>query len=183
MVCDQQSGLSRGGMMTKLEAAKMVTLAGENAIITSGKQKSILSRVFNSEPLGTLFLAQGKSLTPRKRWIGFSAQSKGEASLDSGASDAIVRCGRSLLSIGVRRVKGTIGKGDVITLVDTRQTNFRGFEVFPAEKLLKSLAMCLTKRWFIAIIYWFWNRRETKVLSRRIASIAPRSLLHSFNDY
>ena len=136
MVCDQQSGLSRGGMMTKLEAAKMVTLAGENAIITSGKQKSILSRVFNSEPLGTLFLAQGKSLTPRKRWIGFSAQSKGDVALDSGASDAIVRCGRSLLSIGVRRVKGTFGKGDVITLVDsTGKAIARGLTNYTSDEL------------------------------------------------
>ncbi|MEC8344443.1 MAG: glutamate 5-kinase, partial [Planctomycetota bacterium] len=136
MVCDQQSGLSRGGMMTKLEAAKMVTLAGENAIITSGKQKSMLSRVFNSEPLGTLFLAQGKSLTPRKRWIGFSAQSKGDVALDSGASDAIVRCGRSLLSIGVRRVKGTFGKGDVITLVDsTGKAIARGLTNYTSDEL------------------------------------------------
>lgn len=136
LVNDQESSLSRGGMTSKLQAARMVTLSGENAIIANGKVKSILGRIFSGESLGTLFLAQGKSVTPWKRWIGFSAQSKGEITLDQGAQEAIIHRGRSLLSIGVRRVKGTFGKGDVITLLDMEERAIaRGLTNYSSDEL------------------------------------------------
>ncbi len=136
LVNDEKSSLSRGGMTSKLQAARMVTLSGENAIIASGKERSILDRIFSGESLGTLFLAQGKSVTPWKRWIGFSAQSKGEVTLDQGAQEAIIHRGRSLLSIGVRRVKGTFGKGDVITLLDTGERAIaRGLTNYSSDEL------------------------------------------------
>jgi glutamate 5-kinase len=136
LVNDEKSSLSRGGMTSKLQAARMVTLSGENAIIASGKERSILDRIFSGESLGTLFLAQGKSVTPWKRWIGFSAQSKGEVTLDQGAQEAIIHRGRSLLSIGVRRVKGTFGKGDVITLLDTEERAIaRGLTNYSSDEL------------------------------------------------
>ena len=81
-------------------------------------------------------MAQGKSVTPWKRWIGFSAQSKGEITLDHGAQDAIIHGGRSLLSIGVRRVKGTFGKGDVITLLDREERAIaRGLTNYSSDEL------------------------------------------------
>ena len=136
LVNDQESSLSRGGMTSKLQAARMVTLSGENAIIANGTVESILGRIFAGESLGTLFLAQGKSVTPWKRWIGFSAQSKGEITLDHGAQDAIIHGGRSLLSIGVRRVKGTFGKGDVITLLDREERAIaRGLTNYSSDEL------------------------------------------------
>jgi glutamate 5-kinase len=136
LVNDEKSSLSRGGMTSKLQAARMVTLSGENAIIASGKERSFLDRIFSGESLGTLFLAQGKSVTPWKRWIGFSAQSKGEVTLDQGAQEAIIHRGRSLLSIGVRRVKGTFGKGDVITLLDTEERAIaRGLTNYSSDEL------------------------------------------------
>ena len=118
LVKDRLTGLSRGGMASKLRAARMVTLAGENAIVASGREPDSLLRIFAGEPLGTLFIAHGKSLSPRKRWIGFSAQSRGELSIDDGAVLAVTAKGRSLLATGIRRVKGTFDKGDVVELLD-----------------------------------------------------------------
>ena len=146
LVNDEKSSLSRGGMASKLQAARMVTLSGENAIIASGKERSILERIFSGESLGTLFLAQGKSVTPWKRWIGFSAQSKGEVTLDRGAQEAITHRGRSLLSIGVRRVKGTFGKGDVITLLDTEERAIaRGLTNYSSDELQRIRGLASTE--------------------------------------
>jgi len=72
-VRDQATGLSKGGMASKLEAARIVTSAGENVIVASGRNPSVITRILAGEPVGTLFLAQGKSVSPWKRWIGFSA--------------------------------------------------------------------------------------------------------------
>jgi glutamate 5-kinase len=118
-VRDKKTGLSKGGMASKLRAARMVTSAGENVIIASGRDPQVLGRIFAGETVGTLFLAQGKSLTPRKRWIGFSAQQpSGRITLDAGARRAIADQGRSLLAIGITHVEGAFEKGDVVSVMD-----------------------------------------------------------------
>ncbi|MEX2027613.1 MAG: glutamate 5-kinase, partial [Pirellulaceae bacterium] len=80
-VRDKKTGLSKGGMASKLEAARIVTHAGENMIIAGGRQKDVLTRLMAGEPLGTLFRAQGKGISHFKRWLGFTAQTKGRISL------------------------------------------------------------------------------------------------------
>jgi glutamate 5-kinase len=115
LVRDKATGLSKGGMASKLEAARMATTAGESVIIASGRRTDVLTRLFAGEPIGTLLVAQGKSISPLKRWIGFSAQPRGGLILDDGASRAIA-AGRSLLAIGVRGVEGRFEKGDVVRL-------------------------------------------------------------------
>jgi len=136
LVKDRLTGLSRGGMSSKLKAARMVTLAGENAIVASGREPETLLRLFAGHAIGTLFIAHGKSLSPRKRWIGFSAQCKGELVLDDGAIEAIGRKGRSLLATGIRRVKGTFSKGDAVWLVDARERQVgRGLSNYSSDDL------------------------------------------------
>ncbi len=115
---DKLTGLSKGGMASKLEAARIATTAGENVVIASGHKPSVLQRIVSGEPIGTLFLAQGESLSSFKRWLGFTAQTKGHLVLDEGATKAVANQGRSLLAIGVREVSGTFRKGDVIGLRD-----------------------------------------------------------------
>ena len=117
-VRDKTGGTSKGGMASKLEAAHIVTQAGENMIIASGNVENILVRLLNGECLGTLITAQGKSITPRKRWIGFSAQTCGSVVIDAGAVEALRTGGKSLLSIGVVDVKGSFSKGDVVSVSD-----------------------------------------------------------------
>ena len=121
-VRDRKTGLSKGGMASKLESARMVTSAGENAIIASGRQLDVLTRIMAGEVVGTLFLAQGKAITPYKRWLGFSAQVRGRIQLDAGAKKAIVEQGRSLLAAGIVSTQGDFQKGDVVALCDSEGT-------------------------------------------------------------
>jgi glutamate 5-kinase len=112
------AGVSKGGMASKLKAAKAVTLAGENVIIAGGREADVLPRIFRGERVGTLFVAQGKSISPWKRWIGFSARPRGRIIADSGACHAMLHQGRSLLPIGVLAVEGNFRKGDVVSVCD-----------------------------------------------------------------
>jgi glutamate 5-kinase len=121
-VRDRKTGLSKGGMASKLEAARIVTTAGENVIIASGRETNVLTRLMTGEDLGTLFLAQGKGISPYKRWLGFSAQVRGRIQLDEGASKAIVEKGRSLLAAGIVGTQGEFQKGDVVALCDGEGT-------------------------------------------------------------
>lgn len=136
LACSSHSGVGKGGMSSKLGAAKIVTSAGENMIIASGREPEVLSRIMDGEPLGTLFTAQGKAVTSYKRWLGFSAQPQGKLFLDAGACRAISANGRSLLAIGVTRVEGHFVKGDVLALVshDGREIA-RGLCNYSAQEL------------------------------------------------
>jgi len=117
-VKDQKNSVSKGGMSSKLEAARIATTAGENVIIASGRTPGMLRAIFAAEPVGTLFLSQGKSVTPWKRWIGFTAPARGRLVLDAGACQAISQNGRSLLPIGIVAIDGDFAKGDVVSLVN-----------------------------------------------------------------
>ena len=135
-VRDKLTGLSKGGMASKLSAAKMVAAAGENCIIASGRQDDVLTQIMAAEPIGTLFLSQGKTISPYKRWLGFSAQPKGRVSVDDGARRAIVEQGRSLLAIGITHVEGKFLKGDVVALYDAQgQLIGRGLTNYGLEDL------------------------------------------------
>jgi glutamate 5-kinase len=138
LVRDKATGLSKGGMTSKLEAARIVTSAGESVIIASGRQPEALGQVLAGQPLGTLFVPRGKSVSQRKRWIGFSARPKGKLNLDAGAARAIVRQGRSLLAIGVLAVEGKFEKGDVVTLCDPEGREIaRGLTNYRADDVQK----------------------------------------------
>jgi len=118
LACDVATGVSKGGMASKLEAARMVTAAGETVIIANGHQPGVLGRILAGETVGTLLLAEGKSVSPWKRWIGFSARPCGKLRLDAGAVRAVTSQGRSLLAIGIVDAKGEFTKGDVVALCD-----------------------------------------------------------------
>ena len=118
MVRDRKTGVSKGGMASKLATAKFVTTSGQCVIIAWGREPEILVRLANGEMVGTLFLPQSKTLTPRKRWIGFSAQPAGQLQVDDGAAKAMCAEGRSLLAIGIKGVEGEFGKGDIVSIVN-----------------------------------------------------------------
>jgi glutamate 5-kinase len=138
-VRDKMTGLSKGGMASKLRAARMVTTAGESMIVASGRDPQVLARILAGEVVGTLFLSQGKSISPKKRWIGFSAQQpRGKILLDAGARRAISEQGRSLLAIGITSFEGTFGKGDVVTVAGPDGKELaRGLTNYSAEELGK----------------------------------------------
>ena len=115
-VQESSGGLGTGGMGSKLQAVRMVTSAGENAVIANGRESEVLTRILAGESLGTLFVAEGKTLSPWKRWLRFSAQTQGTIVLDKGACAAIQQEGSSLLAIGIIGHQGHFNKGDVIQL-------------------------------------------------------------------
>jgi glutamate 5-kinase len=136
MVRDRTGELSRGGMASKIKAARLVTAAGENVIIASGGMPGVLSRIIAGEMVGTLFLAQGQSLAARKRWIGLSVQPRGHLVLDAGARAAVEHNGRSLLAAGVVDAVGKFAKGDVVALRDQQGVEFaRGLSNYSADEI------------------------------------------------
>jgi glutamate 5-kinase len=142
LVRDRVTGLSKGGMASKLEAARIVTMAGENVIIAGGRHPGVLKRVLAGEELGTVFLAQGKSVSPWKRWIGFSARPHGRMRLDAGAVRAVSEQGRSLLAIGIVAAEGDFSKGDVVALCDERgQEIARGLTNYPAADIQRIMGL------------------------------------------
>ncbi len=120
MVRDRKTGVSKGGMASKLTTAKFVTMSGQSVMIAWGREPNVLIQLAQGEPTGTLFLPQSKTLTPRKRWIGFSAQTAGKLTVDDGAAKAMCHDGRSLLAIGIKIVDGDFGKGDIVSVVNQK---------------------------------------------------------------
>ena len=133
---DRLGGLSKGGMSSKLEAARLATTGGENVIITSGRTPNILPRIIAGEPIGTLFLAQGQAVASRKRWIGLTVKPRGRLILDAGARTAVEHKGRSLLAAGIVDAEGQFHKGDVVGLRGPDGVEFaRGLTNYSADEI------------------------------------------------
>ena len=110
-----------GGMKTKIQAARMVTRAGEAIIIANGTRKNILTRLFAGEETGTLFLPEKQDkMASRKRWIAFRLGVRGVIIIDNGAKEALVARGKSLLPSGIIGYKGRFQPGDVVSLQDSK---------------------------------------------------------------
>jgi glutamate 5-kinase len=118
LVRQEQTPLGRGGMETKLLAAKSAMANGVRVVIASGKSPDAIERIFAGEALGTTFIPSEKPLQGRKRWIAFGQSGEGaHVQIDAGAVRALVEQGRSLLPIGVIKVGGTFARGDVVDVL------------------------------------------------------------------
>lgn len=113
---DRLTGLSKGGMASKLRIAHQITNAGGAMIIANGREPKILQKILNCEDYGTLFLPQGTRMAARKQWIGYAIFPRGRVLVDDGCADALIKKGKSLLPIGVREVQGDFDHGDVIAV-------------------------------------------------------------------
>ncbi|MDO5566552.1 MAG: glutamate 5-kinase [Planctomycetia bacterium] len=116
MVAEKRSNRSKGGMSSKLRAAKMVTASGGSVIIANGDDPDILTKIYAGEEVGTVFFPK-RQLLARKRWLGFAVAPKGKLILDDGAVEALLNNGKSLLPIGVVDASGKFERGDVVSLV------------------------------------------------------------------
>jgi glutamate 5-kinase len=112
------SSLGRGGMLTKILAAKRAAKSGAHTIIAWGRDSDVLSRLAQGEAIGTELLAQTGQLTARKQWMADHLHTAGAVVLDAGAVQKLRQEGKSLLPIGVTGVNGEFGRGAVITCVD-----------------------------------------------------------------
>jgi glutamate 5-kinase len=118
MVGEGIGALGRGGMVTKLKAARIAARSGAHTIIAGGREPRILTRLFEGELLGTLLTASVTPLDARKRWIAGHLRAKGDLVLDAGAVEAVTHRGVSLLPVGVVAVRGTFRRGDVVRCID-----------------------------------------------------------------
>jgi len=112
MAGDAASELSRGGMRTKIEAAKIATAGGAHLMIANGTRDHPLRSVREGGP-ATWFLSASTPVTARKRWIGGTLEPRGTLIVDDGAAKALLE-GRSLLPAGVRRIEGNFARGDAV---------------------------------------------------------------------
>jgi glutamate 5-kinase len=110
--------LGRGGMITKVRAARFAARSGCATVIASGRSENILQRLALGETLGTLLLPDDDRFTARKQWLASHLQTAGRVVLDVGAVKAIVEQGRSLLPVGIKVVEGDFGRGEVVECVD-----------------------------------------------------------------
>ncbi|TAG76575.1 MAG: glutamate 5-kinase [Burkholderiales bacterium] len=112
------TGISKGGMLTKILAARRAAASGIHTVIASGHEHSVLQRLLTGESIGTLLHAPETSLAKRKSWMRDHLQLRGKVTLDAGAARALTQGGRSLLPIGVVAVSGEFERGEVIACID-----------------------------------------------------------------
>ena len=118
------SSLGRGGMITKILAAKRAAGSGASTVIAWGREPDALLRLLQGEAIGTLLVAQTQKKQARKQWIADHLQLRGAITVDAGAAVKLQREGKSLLPIGMTAVEGDFSRGDVIAVRDPA-----GFEI------------------------------------------------------
>ena len=114
MAGDAGTELSKGGMLTKVEAAKIALGGGTHMVIASGKVLNPLRSIGEGAPC-TWFLAHSDPMTARKRWIAGQLEPKGHVYIDAGAETALA-AGKSLLPAGVKRLEGRFDRGDAVII-------------------------------------------------------------------
>lgn len=112
--------LGRGGMITKLKAARLAARSGANTVIANGRAADVLKRIVAGETIGTLLAADVAPLDARKRWIAGQLKAAGELELDAGAVTALIHKGVSLLPVGVVNVSGNFSRGELVRCLDSQ---------------------------------------------------------------
>ena len=110
------SGIGKGGMITKILAAKRAAGSGASTVIAWGREPDVLLRLTQGEPIGTWLLAQTPKSQARKRWMSDHLQLRGSVIVDAGAAQKVVHDGKSLLPVGMVAVEGDFSRGDVIAI-------------------------------------------------------------------
>jgi glutamate 5-kinase len=133
---DMKTSWGSGGIKTKLDAARLVTEAGEIAVVAPGNMKDVLLKLIEGEKIGTVFAPAARKLDSRQRWIGLTARPAGTVSVDEGADRAIRSRGKSLLASGITEVTGRFMRGDVLLVRDPHGKELaRGLTNYSADEL------------------------------------------------
>ncbi len=119
MAADTPSRLGTGGMVTKVEAARLATASGITVVVADGRESEVISRVAAGESIGTRFLPATSRLESRERWMLSGLSTRGKLVVDSGAALALKKQKRSLLAAGIREVDGNFRRGDIVNIYDT----------------------------------------------------------------
>lgn len=108
------SGLGRGGMYTKVRAARLAARSGAATIIASGSKSNVINEILSGNEVGTFLIPNITPLAARKQWLAGQLKTSGELILDDGAVKILQNAGKSLLSVGVKSVKGQFNRGDLV---------------------------------------------------------------------
>ena len=128
----------RGGMKTKLEAAKLVTRFGGKVLIANGKTPYIINKIFNGEDFGTMFIPTNENLSGKKRWIGYATNVLGKIIVNNGAKDAILNQCKSLLPVGIIEIINDFKQGEVVSICDEEGNEFaRGMVNYDSDECRK----------------------------------------------
>jgi glutamate 5-kinase len=123
----------KGGMKTKIEAAKIAVHSGGMAVIANGKKEGTINKIFDGEETGTLFIPI-EQLSSRKRWIAYASNITGVIMVNEGAKEALIQKNASLLPSGIVNIKNDFEKNDVISIADENGKEFaRGMANYSSE--------------------------------------------------
>ena len=132
------SSLGRGGMLTKISAAKLAARSGASTIIANGREALVLIRLSQGEAIGTLLEADKEPVTARKQWLAGQLSVKGKLTLDAGAVRVLQNSGKSLLAVGIVSSSGRFSRGDVVSCIDESGTEIaRGLINYDADEVQK----------------------------------------------
>ncbi len=119
MAGDSRSGLGRGGMSTKVRAARLAARSGAATIVAAGVTQDVINVVLRGDEIGTHFLPNLEPLAARKQWLAGQLQVKGQLVLDDGAVKMLKNNGKSLLAVGVKWATGQFERGELVSCLDT----------------------------------------------------------------
>ncbi|MCE5325366.1 MAG: glutamate 5-kinase [Planctomycetaceae bacterium] len=138
LISGERSRLGSGGMKSKIEAARMVTSAGEVAVIANARMSDVLTRLLAGQRIGTVFVPARRKMSSRRRWIGQAARAAGKIVIDAGAIKALVQGGKSLLPSGVIAVSGPFPKGANVAILDAAGNQIaRGLSNYSSAQIEK----------------------------------------------
>ncbi|MBO1927478.1 glutamate 5-kinase [Thiomicrorhabdus sp. 6S2-11] len=140
MASPEGGALGKGGMYTKVMAAKRAARSGTATFIASGREPNILVKLANGEQHGTLLIPDLEPMTAREQWLAGHLQAKGKLVLDAGAVKVLQSSGKSLLPIGVKSQEGSFQRGEMVICVDEAGKEVaRGLINYPANESIKIL--------------------------------------------
>lgn len=136
MAGESRSGLGRGGMATKVAAAKLASRSGASTVIASGDDHSVISRVIAGEEIGTYLYSQLEPLAARKQWLLAGLQVRGYLQLQNSAIIDLKSEERSLLATDIVSIKGDFSRGELVVCLSAEGIEFaRGLVNYKAEEI------------------------------------------------
>ncbi|MBU0672423.1 MAG: glutamate 5-kinase [Candidatus Margulisbacteria bacterium] len=128
--------LGTGGMITKIQAARVCSNAGTYMAIVNGRKEGLIKQVIKGEPAGTLFIPKTSKMDSRKRWLAHGLQVEGKLVIDPGAESALLKQNTSLLPVGILSSSGEFSRGALVSIVDESSREIaRGLIDIPSEEL------------------------------------------------
>lgn len=130
----------RGGMVTKIEAARLAARSATSTLITSGLKNNILLDISLGREVGTLLFSASEKITARKQWLGGLSSTKGSIVLDDGACVALLEKGGSILPVGIRNIRGNFERGDLVEVLNKKlakiATGFSNYSSKECEQII-----------------------------------------------